>query len=47
MINSDELSFEFEEKNFVDVLENDVYDMGVLLYREYFLIVTTEQDMIC
>lgn len=28
---------EFDESNFVDVIENDVYDMGVLLYREYFL----------
>ena len=37
LINSDDFSFEFSEDNFCDVLENDVYDIGVLLYREYFL----------
>ena len=47
MINNEELNFTFEESNFVDVLENDVFDMGVLLYREYFLQITTEQEMIC
>jgi hypothetical protein len=47
MINNDELNFAFTEMNFVDVLENDVFDMGVLLYREYFLLITTEQEMIC
>ena len=29
--------FDFNEDNFCDVLENDIYDIGVLLYREYFL----------
>lgn len=37
LINSEDFSMEFVEANFVDVIENDVYDMGVLLYREYFL----------
>lgn len=38
LINSDDFSaFEFSEDNFCDVIENDVYDIGVLLYREYFL----------
>lgn len=38
LINSDDFSkFEFTEDNFSDVIENDVYDIGVLLYREYFL----------
>jgi len=38
VINSDDFSFEFREDNFIDVIENDVYDMAVLLYREYFLL---------
>lgn len=38
LINSDDFdTFEFTEDNFCDVIENDVYDIGVLLYREYFL----------
>jgi hypothetical protein len=38
LINSDDFdAFEFTEDNFCDVIENDVYDIGVLLYREYFL----------
>ena len=28
---------EFEEENFIDIIENSAYDVGVLLYREYFL----------
>ena len=47
MINNDELSFQFSQENFVDVLENDVFDMGVLLYREYFLEITDRKDYIC
>lgn len=31
---------DFTEDNFIDVIENDVYDMGVLLYREFFLLIT-------
>ena len=37
---------DFTEDNFIDVIENDVYDMGVLLYREFFLLITTQQDKI-
>jgi hypothetical protein len=37
LINSDDFSFDFNEDNFCDVIENDVYDIAVLLYREYFL----------
>ena len=37
LINSDEFKMVFHEDNFIDVVENDVYDIGVLLYREYFL----------
>ena len=40
MINSDQVDFQFRKENFADVLENDVFDMGVLLYREYFLEIT-------
>jgi hypothetical protein len=40
MLNEEQFDFQFEEKNFVDVLENDVFDMGVLLHREYFLKIT-------
>lgn len=28
---------EFQESNFVDILENEVFDIAVLLHREYFL----------
>lgn len=38
---------EFAESNFVDVIENDVFDMGVLLYREFFLLINDERDKIC
>lgn len=37
LINADEFQLEIQEDNFIDVIENDAYDMGVLLYREYFL----------
>jgi hypothetical protein len=47
MIHTDAFVFEFEEINFVDVLENNALDMGVLLYREYFLKIKTQQEMIC
>jgi hypothetical protein len=39
--------FEFKEINFIDVIENEVYDMAVLLYREYFLLLRTQQEKIC
>lgn len=41
IINSDDFKFEFKEINFIDVIENEVYDMAVLLYREYFLLLRT------
>lgn len=46
LINSDDFSFDFTEDNFCDVLENDVYDMGVLLYREYFLHISRQKEKI-
>lgn len=46
LINSDDFSFEFSEDNFCDVLENDVYDIGVLLYREYFLQISRQREKI-
>lgn len=42
VINSDDFAFEFKEDNFIDVVENEVYDMAVLLYREYFLLLRTQ-----
>lgn len=39
MINSEDFHLEFTEENFIDVVENEVYDIAVLLYREYFLLV--------
>ena len=47
IINSEDFMLNFNEDNFIDVIENDVYDMGVLLYREYFLRITKKQDKIC
>jgi hypothetical protein len=47
IINSDDFMFEFKEINFIDVIENEVYDMAVLLYREYFLLLRTQQEKIC
>jgi hypothetical protein len=37
---------EFTEDNFIDVIENSAYDMGVLLQREYFLLFTKRNDKI-
>jgi len=39
LINSPEFEMEFTEDNFVDIIENSAYDIGVLLYREYFLLI--------
>jgi hypothetical protein len=41
LINGDEFMMEFTEENFLDVVENDAFDMAVLLYREYFLLLST------
>ncbi len=38
LINGDIFLMEFTEENFLDVIVNDAFDMGVLLYREYFLL---------
>ena len=46
LINSEEFQMEFTEINFIDVLENSAYDIGVLLYREYFLIINDNTDKI-
>jgi len=46
MVNSDEFSMQFTEENFIDVIENSAYDMGVLLYREYFLILNERVEKI-
>ena len=39
LINGDQFMMEFTEENFVDVVENDAFEMAVLLYREYFLLI--------
>ena len=39
LINSEDFEMEFTEDNFLDVIENSAYDIGVLLHREYFLII--------
>ena len=45
LINSDDFeAFEFSEDNFCDVIENDVHDIGVLLYREYFLKINRQKE---
>ena len=46
MINSEEFQMEFTEDNFIDILENSAYDMGVLLYREYFLLIKDKTDKV-
>lgn len=39
VINSEDFNMEFTEDNFIDVVENNVFDIAVLLYREYFLLI--------
>ena len=39
LINSEEFEMEFTEENFIDIIENSAYDIGVLLHREYFLLI--------
>lgn len=46
LINSDEFQMDLHEDNFIDVIENDAYDMGVLLYREYFLLINKQHEKI-
>jgi hypothetical protein len=38
LINIEIFLMDFTEDNFLDVILNDAFDMGVLLYREYFLL---------
>ena len=38
LINGEIFLMDFTEDNFLDVILNDAFDMGVLLYREYFLL---------
>lgn len=40
------IKFKFREENFIDILENHAYDIGVLLYREYFLEITGRVEKI-
>jgi len=44
LINERAYDFTFQEINFIDVLENNALDMAVLLYREYFLILTEKYE---
>jgi len=46
LINDESFKMEMTEENFIDVIENGLYDMGVLLYREYFLIIRDRVDKI-
>lgn len=46
LINSEKFNMEFAEDNFIDIIENQAYDMGVLLYREYFLLLSEKVDRI-
>lgn len=39
LINGDQFMMDFTEQNFVDIVENDAFEMAVLLYREYFLLI--------
>ena len=46
LVNLDEFNFSVTQINFMDILENGAYDMGVLVYREYFLQINTNIDKI-
>lgn len=46
LVNSDDFDLEINETNFIDILENGAYDIGVLIYREYFLIINVKIDKI-
>ena len=37
LLNSEEFGFQFEPHLLADVMANDVFDIALLLYREYFL----------
>ena len=46
LINSEDFEMEFNEDNFIDIIENSAYDIGVLLYREYFLLFNNKVEKI-
>lgn len=46
LVNSEEFKMEVDENNFIDIIENSAYDIGVLVYREYFLLLNTKTDKI-
>ena len=46
LINGEEFLMEFQEANFIDVIENEVFDIAVLLHREYFLTINSEHQKI-
>lgn len=46
LINAEGFEMDFTEDNFIDIIENSAYDMGVLLYREYFLILGERTEKI-
>ena len=46
LINSEDFEMEFNEDNFIDIIENSAYDIGVLLYREYFLLFNNKIEKI-
>jgi hypothetical protein len=46
LINSEDFDMEFNEDNFIDIIENSAYDIGVLLYREYFLLLNNRVEKI-
>jgi len=44
LINSTELNFTFKPYLILDIIANDVYDIALLLYREYFLRLTDKMN---
>lgn len=41
LVNGEQFLMDFSEEHFLDVVENEAFDMAVLLYREYFLRITS------
>ena len=46
LVNNEDLGFEIRVDNFLDIIENCAYDVGVLFYREYFLHLNVQEDRI-
>jgi len=46
LVNNEDLGFEIKVDNFLDIVENCAYDVGVLFYREYFLYLNEQEDKI-